>query len=84
MTKTCAIPTCKQNFSKKYSLFKVPSNHERRRKWIAAIPGITDLKPSQFICEKHFEERHVLKKWIKYDNGRVIATVSLSIAFFLL
>jgi len=54
-------------------LFKVPSNIEQYRKWIAAIPGIVDLKPSQFVCEKHFEERHILRKWVKYDNGRVIA-----------
>ncbi|KMQ90093.1 tigger transposable element-derived protein 7-like protein [Lasius niger] len=51
----------------------VPSNIEQCKKWIAAIPGIVDLKPSQFVCEKHFEERYILRKWVKYHNGRVIA-----------
>ncbi|CAL1681039.1 unnamed protein product [Lasius platythorax] len=75
MTKSCAIPTCKtRNYlSKKCSLFKVPSNIERCKKWIAAIPGIVDLQPSQFVCEKHFEKRYILRKWVKYHNGRVIA-----------
>ncbi|XP_071649996.1 uncharacterized protein [Temnothorax longispinosus] len=75
MTKSCAVPMCKsRNYSaKKCSLFKVPSNIEQCKKWIAAIPGIVDLKPSQFVCEKHFEEHHILRKWVKYDNGRIIA-----------
>ncbi|XP_071625786.1 spectrin alpha chain-like [Temnothorax longispinosus] len=75
MTKSCAVPMCKsRNYSaKKCSLFKVPSNIEQCKKWIAAIPGIVDLKPSQFVCEKHFEEHHILKKWVKYDNDRIIA-----------
>ncbi|XP_071634247.1 uncharacterized protein [Temnothorax longispinosus] len=80
MTKSCAVPMCKsRNYSaKKCSLFKVPSNIEQCKKWIAAIPGIVDLKPSQFVCEKHFEEHHILKKWVKYDNDRIIAEVKSS------
>lgn len=79
-TNSCAVPMCdtgRQSVKEKRSVFRVPSNIERRQKWIAAIPGISHLMPSQFVCEKHFLERYILRKWIKRDlNGRVIAEVS--------
>lgn len=80
MTKGCIVPRCQTGFKsvkKKYSVFKVPSDNEKRKNWLAAIPGITQLKQSQFVCEKHFEERCILRKWIKQDsNGRIIVEVS--------
>ncbi|XP_056644930.1 uncharacterized protein LOC130450512 [Diorhabda sublineata] len=77
MVKPCAVPRCKTGTTKlteKCSVFKVPSNIEQYKKWKAVIPGIVDLKQTQYICEKHFEEKYILRKWIKHDsNGKIIA-----------
>ncbi|XP_043278765.1 uncharacterized protein [Venturia canescens] len=81
-TNSCVVPTCNtgcKSIKEKRSVFKVPSNIELRKKWIAAIPGIIDLMPSQFVCEKHFLECYIRKKWTKCDSdGRVIAEASYS------
>ncbi|XP_046411774.1 uncharacterized protein LOC124175492 [Neodiprion fabricii] len=81
-TNSCAVPTCntgRKSVKEKCSVFKVPSKRELREKWIAAIPGIFDLKSSQFVCEKHFPERFIRRKWIKYDaNGRIVAEAPYS------
>ncbi|XP_046604636.1 uncharacterized protein LOC124297541 [Neodiprion virginianus] len=81
-TNSCAVPTCntgRKSVKEKCSVFKVPSKRELREKWIAAIPGIFYLKSSQFVCEKHFPERFIRRKWIKYDaNGRIVAEAPYS------
>ncbi|XP_043283154.1 uncharacterized protein [Venturia canescens] len=78
MTKPCAVPQCKtgsRGFKIKRSVFKVPSNSERLKKWQSAIPN-RQLTSSHFVCEKHFEEKYILRKYIKHDtNGQVIAEV---------
>ncbi|EZA46797.1 hypothetical protein DMN91_011996 [Ooceraea biroi] len=78
MTKSCAVPNCKTGYKsikQKCSVFKVPRNVEQFKKWQVAISGI-ELKQSQFVCEKHFEEQYILRKWIKRDcDGRIIAQV---------
>lgn len=85
MTNSCAVPTCdtgRKAIKEKRSTFKVPTDIELRNKWTAAIPGILQLMPWQFVCEKHFLECYIRRKWTKYDdNGRVIAEVSISRAF---
>ncbi|XP_077282105.1 uncharacterized protein LOC143908348 [Temnothorax americanus] len=44
------------------------------RQWVAAIPGIVKLKPTHVICDKHFEDQHIICEWIKQDgSGRIIA-----------
>lgn len=84
MGRTCAVPGCKTGYrstKEKWSLFTVPKNIERHKKWQAAIPAI-QLKPSYFVCEKHFEEKYILKESITRDSqGRIIAQVSLYISY---
>ncbi|XP_071653214.1 uncharacterized protein [Temnothorax longispinosus] len=56
------------------SVFRVPKDVERLRQWVAAIPGIVKLKPTHVICDKHFEDQHIIREWIKRDgSGRIIA-----------
>ncbi|XP_012286827.1 uncharacterized protein LOC105703201 [Orussus abietinus] len=77
MTKPCIVPKCKTGYissKKKCSVFKVPSYEPLRKQWEIAIPGILFLKSTQFVCEKHFEDKCIIRKYIKHDaNGRVIA-----------
>ncbi|RLU26632.1 hypothetical protein DMN91_000428 [Ooceraea biroi] len=79
MTKPCVVPKCKtgnRNMKQQCSVFKVPRNIEQFKEWQAAIPDI-ELKQSHYVCEKHFEEQRVLRKWIKRDNdGRIITQVA--------
>ncbi|XP_071569448.1 uncharacterized protein [Temnothorax nylanderi] len=78
MSKYCAVPNCKTGYKSlkmKSSYFRVPTNSERLKKWQAAIPG-KKLIPSHLVCEKHFEEKYISRKYIKHDaNGKVIAEV---------
>ncbi|XP_071641089.1 uncharacterized protein [Temnothorax longispinosus] len=77
-SKYCAVPNCKTGYKSlkiKSSFFRVPTNSERLKKWQAAIPG-KKLIPSHLVCEKHFEEKYIFRKYIKHDaNGKVIAEV---------
>ncbi|CAL1672837.1 unnamed protein product [Lasius platythorax] len=79
MTKPCAVPTCKtgnRSEKSKRSVFRVPKDIERLKKWIEIIPGIVELKPTHVICDKHFEDKYIIREWIKRDeSGRVIAQV---------
>lgn len=85
---TCAVPNCRTNKDKrneKVSVFIV-KNENFGAKWAALIPGIERLRTGQRICEKHFEERYIIREYIKYDNnGKIIAQVKsfdLSIKIF--
>ena len=41
------------------------------------MPGVV-LRQSQYVCEKHFENKFIHKQWIKRSvNGQIIAQVSL-------
>ncbi|XP_050590379.1 uncharacterized protein LOC126922135 isoform X2 [Bombus affinis] len=77
---TCAVPNCRTNKDKrneKVSVFIV-KNENFGAKWAALIPGIERLRTGQRICEKHFEERYIIREYIKYDNnGKIIAQVPL-------
>lgn len=81
MPKACAVPKCKtgrRTIKEKCSVFKMPSDNEQYKKWQAAIPGIVNLKQSQFVCEKHFENKYILRKRIHCNsNNEIIAEVSL-------
>ena len=80
---SCAIPKCensKRNVKKNYSSFKVPTDESLREKWIAAIPYVNNLRSSQVICELHFPENCILRKWISYNkDGSIIAEVHIYI-----
>lgn len=61
----------------KYSVFQAPKDAKRLKEWEDAIPGGITLKPKAAICERHFEERLVIKRYIAHDSfGKVIADVS--------
>ncbi|XP_033360887.1 uncharacterized protein LOC117239439 [Bombus vosnesenskii] len=78
MSPVCAVPDCKSgsNCRKKYSLFKTPKNLELRKKWEKAIPGITELKQWQLICEKHFIDEYIIKKFVQRDYcGNIISEI---------
>ena len=78
MPPVCAVPDCKSgsNCRKKYSLFKTPKNLELRKKWEKAIPGVTELKQRQLICEKHFKDKYIMKKFVQRDYcGNIISEV---------
>lgn len=80
MTKPCCVPKCKTGYKSvklKCSVFKAPTNVERRKKWQAAIPGIKQLSSSQYVCEKHFDKQYIHRKYVKQDaSGKIIAEVS--------
>ena len=78
MPLVCAVPDCKSgsNCRKKYSLFKTPKNLELRKKWEKAIPGVTELKQRQLICEKHFKDKYIMKKFVQRDYcGNIISEI---------
>ncbi|XP_071572941.1 uncharacterized protein [Temnothorax nylanderi] len=79
MTKPCIVPKCKTGFKSlkiKRSVFKVPTHSERLKKWQAAIPS-KKLTSSHYVCEEHFEEKYILRKYVKHDaNGKVIAEIA--------
>lgn len=78
MGKVCAVPKCSKLNKTKRSLFKVPSDDIDRKKWAAAMPEIKNLRASHFICEIHFDEAFINRKYVRYDaNGRLIAQVSI-------
>ena len=46
MSAVCAVPDCKSGsrfVKRKYTLFKVPKDHDLRKKWEKIIPGIISL-----------------------------------------
>lgn len=77
MTNCCVVPNCKTGYRSlkvKRSVFKVPRNEGLSTKWKAVIPR---LKKSSFVCERHFKEEDIIRKYCKYDqNGRKIAEVN--------
>ncbi|CAH0558294.1 unnamed protein product [Brassicogethes aeneus] len=82
--KSCAVPQCnhltyrsslRSGVKVKRSMFKVPSDVQRFKKWQIAIPNRI-LTSSHFVCIKHFEEHDIIRKYIRHDvNGRLIAEV---------
>ncbi|XP_048514715.1 uncharacterized protein LOC125501817 [Athalia rosae] len=86
MSKTCAVancPTGRKPTDERKALFRVPSNSSLRKQWERAVPGYGDsisLKKSQFVCERHFAEQDIARKFRKRDsNGKIIAEVTLAV-----
>ncbi|TGZ37358.1 hypothetical protein DBV15_05678 [Temnothorax longispinosus] len=83
LTKYCVVPNCKtgcKSLKVNCSVFKVPKRDELREKWISAIPGIKDLKPNQFVREKHFDEKCIIRNFVMRD---VQANVLAELPFIL-
>ncbi|XP_044736000.1 uncharacterized protein LOC123298134 isoform X3 [Chrysoperla carnea] len=74
--KYCVVKNCNsglKNLKIKRSIFKVPKDVELRKKWEAAIPGITVLGDSSCICERHFKSDDIIRKrHFKSPTGEII------------
>lgn len=78
MGKKCFVPRCNTGYDscqEKLSLFSVPKNPARLQAWRDAIPRKDRvLKPTDYVCEKHFEPAYVIKTWTAIHNGVVLAS----------
>ena len=82
MPSRCVVPGCSSKNSgiNKKTCFQVPTDNDLREKWAASIPGINCLKSRQYVCEKHFEDRLIIRECIKYDkSGEVILQVTIKL-----
>ncbi|KAG0444062.1 hypothetical protein HPB47_014216, partial [Ixodes persulcatus] len=64
MGKTCFVPRCNAGYktcAEKLSLFAAPKEDDR-------------LKPTDFVCERHFETKFVSKSWEAVYNGHVLVS----------
>ena len=87
MPNRCVVPGCRTRDSNstlvKRSVFKVPTDKIILKKWEAAIPDIAKLKPGHHVCERHFDEKYIIRKFVKYDkDGKLIAEVSIFAEIF--
>ncbi|XP_011860018.1 PREDICTED: uncharacterized protein LOC105557389 [Vollenhovia emeryi] len=74
MPAPCVVPNCNNLYGENRSVFRMPRNAVQYKQWVAAIPGILTLKPTHFVCDKHFNKEDIIREWIKRDsNGRIIA-----------
>lgn len=78
MGRKCFVPHCKTGYNTchdKLSLFSAPKDDERRSAWQRAISR-TDrlLQVTDYVCEKHFEPRFVVKTWTAQYKGRILAS----------
>jgi THAP domain len=75
MPSCCWAPGCTSGYrsnSDKRHLFKVPSDGDRLALWKRRIPRDGNLLPKHYICDIHFEEHFVLKKYIHIINGEKV------------
>lgn len=77
----CFVPECKtgyrsekkKNEGQKISLFDVPKDMDRRKKWENAIPRQDlPLTDTSAICELHFDERFIIRNWTHTINGKQV------------
>ena len=76
---TCCVSGCKsgyKNCEEKRHFFQVPVNVERQISWKEKI-GRDDLKCTQYVCDKHFNDDEIeRKKELLSSDGIVLGTVS--------
>lgn len=79
--KYCVVKNCNsglKNLKVKRSIFKVPKDVELRKKWAAAIPGISVLGYSSCVCERHFKSDDIIReKHFKNNSGVIIGVVCI-------
>ncbi|XP_046746176.1 uncharacterized protein LOC124411225 isoform X2 [Diprion similis] len=79
MPRSCVVPKCKtgyKSFKVKRSVFKAPSNVELFDKWKAVLPEGVRLTATKFVCERHFREEDIVRRYVRFDqSGRKIADV---------
>lgn len=63
--RTCFAPKCTSGYksnNEKVSMFKAPSDVEKRKIWQKIIPRADRILTSQdVLCEKHFREGDIVK-----------------------
>ena len=70
MPNSCIVPKCKINYKSskvKLSIFKVPNDEIVRKKWENAIFGMNKLNPRHYVCEKHFSEECIRRKFVDIE-----------------
>lgn len=80
MVNKCFAPNCTSGYKsnpEKFSLFKGPSDTLRLEKWRQAIPRADRLfTDKDFLCEKHFEEHFILRRWRgEMSSGELVLDV---------
>ncbi|XP_046595750.1 uncharacterized protein LOC107223825 isoform X2 [Neodiprion lecontei] len=79
MPRSCVVSKCKTGYKSlkvKRSVFKAPSNVELFDKWKAVLPEGVRLTATKFVCERHFKEEDIVRRYVRFDqNGRKIADV---------
>ena len=88
MPNSCIVPKYKTNYKSskvKLSIFKVPNDEIVRKKWEDAIPGINKLNPRHYVCEKHFPEECIRRKFvdIEYNTYCIFIIYFIFIVFLL-
>ncbi|XP_042147422.1 uncharacterized protein LOC121836558 [Ixodes scapularis] len=72
----CFVPGCDGGYkgcADKVSLFRAPSNREMFEKWARAIPRADKpLEENSAVCEKHFDERFVVRAFKHQVNGQEV------------
>ncbi|XP_039276032.1 THAP domain-containing protein 2 [Nilaparvata lugens] len=67
----CCVPNCRGNYQKtsKVSVFSFPKDETLKRKWIQAIrrKNFNPTKSSK-VCEKHFDDRDIIKVVRAYNE----------------
>lgn len=64
MPRKCCVPQCRGNYdeTEKISVFKFPSDPEKRNTWIRKIPRANFQPTSQsVVCAKHFADQYLIK-----------------------
>lgn len=78
MPNTCWAPGCKSGYPSdpgpQKHFFKVPKDSERLILWRRKIPREGMLKPSHFLCDLHFEDQFILKKYVHIIKGVRVET----------
>ncbi|GFV48078.1 THAP-type domain-containing protein [Trichonephila clavipes] len=67
MVKKCYVLNCstgRKSCKEKFSLFKAPNNKDLLEEWRKQVPQKAKLLTSNdHICEKHFDQHHVISRW---------------------
>src|SRR6218665_2282896 len=75
MPKSCWAAGCTSGYrsnDEKRHFFKVPSDSQRLAVWRRFIPRNGSLTSKHYLCDKHFENRFIIKKDIHVINGEKV------------
>lgn len=75
MPTTCWAPGCTSGYrsnNDKRHFFKVPSDSERLTAWKRHIPREGNLLTKHSLCDLHFEDQFLLKKYVHIINGEKV------------